>query len=185
MGKYSDALDSIDPLGRQNRIKRNLEREIREERAAKRTLVPRLFRYASPQSIPSATWTQVTSWTEIESEEVSVSWVDEENPSAGRIVAALHAGVYFVGAQLAYAANGTGRRGVRVVKNDNTTEPLAYAALNADTGGGNSTFVSCFTLWRLEEGDVLRVDAFQTSGAALDLSTGASRSNFSMYRVSA
>ena len=36
MGKYSDALDSIDPLGRQNRIKRNLEREIRQQAAAKR-----------------------------------------------------------------------------------------------------------------------------------------------------
>lgn len=36
MGKYADALDSIDPLGRQNRIKRSLEREIRQQAAAKR-----------------------------------------------------------------------------------------------------------------------------------------------------
>lgn len=37
MGKYASALDSIDPMGRQNRIKRDLERQVREQAAAKRT----------------------------------------------------------------------------------------------------------------------------------------------------
>lgn len=37
MGKYRHVLDDLDPMGRQNRIKRDLERALREERAARRT----------------------------------------------------------------------------------------------------------------------------------------------------
>ena len=36
MGKYRGVLDELDPMGRQNRMKRDLERALREERAAKR-----------------------------------------------------------------------------------------------------------------------------------------------------
>lgn len=178
MGKYRPhPLTDPNILGRQAQDMRDLRRQLREERAARRlpsSSMAHAFRYAGAQSIPSDAWTQVSSWLDTAT----------ADPVAEAAVTITDGGPYFVGAQLAYVPNGTGRRGVRILKNGDTAEPIAYAALNADTGGGNSTFLACFALHRLAEGDVLSVDAYQTSGAALDLLVGRSRSNLSIYRVS-
>lgn len=136
---------------------------------------PHLARQANAATIPSgsSTWTPVTSWTDLEVDGITLDGGDHIIDTAG---------YYAIRVQLAYASNAVGHRRVRVLLNGDTAFPVAYFALAADDAG--ATYVLAVTEVRLDEEDVITVEANQSSGAGLALYTGPGRSTFGIYRIS-
>ena len=133
---------------------------------------PHSFRDMNAVTIPHDTWVTIGSWTNMESDGITIA--------AGYTV--VYPGWYFTGSQAAFMTNATGRRRIRLLKNGDTVNPVAFFATNADPSGWS--FVPCSAELRLAEGDVITVQVSQTSGADLALVTGPGRSNFSMHRIS-
>jgi hypothetical protein len=83
------------------------------------------------------------------------------------------AGVYSVFAELGWAANATGRRSVRIVVDGTSEAADTVQAVDSATAG---TRLSVATVLRLDAGDVLTMEAQQTSGG--DLFTNAATGDF-------
>jgi hypothetical protein len=76
------------------------------------------------------------------------------------------AGVYRIGANIRWAANATGQRVLYLQVNSSTY--IAIASQQAVTGG-NPTDMSIVTEYALSAGDTVRLQAFQDSGGALNI----------------
>lgn len=92
-------------------------------------------------------------------------------------------GVFLVMASVSYAANATGIRGARLVKNGVTDLTIAFLPAVSSSGLGPTVVVSW--LGTLTAGDYVEVQAFQDSGGALNTgSAGRVTANqFSITRV--
>lgn len=76
------------------------------------------------------------------------------------------AGVYRVGANIRWAANATGQRVLYIQLNSSTF--IAIASQQAVTGG-NPTDMGIVTEYSFAAGDTVRLQAFQDSGGALNI----------------
>lgn len=126
---------------------------------------PRANRNMVTQTIPNATWTQVTGWVDVEVDGLTVSdgvTVPED-------------GTYLILAKAAFLTNGIGRRGIRLMVDGVDTE---YFVLSADSSG--LTYAPVFDSARLTELSKVTVEVFQSSGAGLALANG----SFNMFRTS-
>jgi len=93
-------------------------------------------------------------------------------------------GLYDMRMKAAWAANSTGRRTIWVNKNatGSGTNIIARSSIAASPAGGTTNILS--EMLNLADGDVLRLWAFHTRGAALDITaSGEGDSFFSLIRV--
>lgn len=118
----------------------------------------------------SGEWVDITSWSDVETDAITLD--------AGFTVQV--SGFYSYRANVAFVANSTGGRRVRILLNG--VDEVAFGATAADPTG--VSFITAQFADRLAEGDRLTVQVFQNSGAGLDLSAGSNRCAFVMYRVS-
>jgi hypothetical protein len=77
----------------------------------------------------------------------------------------LQAGTYFLGAQIHFANHGTGQRAIKILVNGSTI--IAYREEVPSASYHTALYAS--TLYALAAGDFLTVEAYQTSGGALDI----------------
>lgn len=135
---------------------------------------PHLLRYMTALSVPNATWTRVVNMNTR-----SFDGIDVNVPSAGYNTV-INPGVYWASAQAAFAGNVTGRRGVAI-----TVDGSQVTAMSVATEPAGGTFVSTGVLLALDELQVVSVEVYQNSGAALALAvTPDTNTNFNLYRVS-
>jgi hypothetical protein len=129
------------------------------------------------QSIPHAAWTALTFNTE--------AWDDDELHSLSTNTDRLTirtAGVYFIAAQVRFAANGTGARELQIRLNGVTT--LAQADCLAIAQANGLVYLNLVTFWKLMVGDYLSAVVYQASGAALNVeSAGACSPAFMAARI--
>jgi len=85
------------------------------------------------------------------------------------------AGVYVVALNVGFTGNATGRRGVTISVNG-----TAYKNVAIDTPGANTMNLAVTLTRRLAVNDIVRGEAFQTSGAALAARTGQAESAISI-----
>lgn len=90
-------------------------------------------------------------------------------------------GLYEVHANLAFAANATGVRGVLLYKNGLASGTF-LCAMRAGSVSAVACYVSVSTLVRLAAGDYIACTAYQNSGGALNASAAGTR--MSMCRIS-
>ena len=118
------------------------------------------IRRTSHQSIPHATWTDIA-WEAEEYDDASYWSVG----NAGRITFA-EAGRYLIIPNPIFAV-GTGSRGVRVVRNADDLDELAQDVRGADTVVADR--MHTIAIVNAAAGEYVRVQAYQSSGAALNL----------------
>lgn len=132
---------------------------------------PYVARRATTVSVPNATWTTLTGWTNTVSQGVTI-----ESDSS---VTVIYPGFYVIDASPTFASSGSGYRYARVLVNGAV---VGYLGIPADSAG--STDVPVAARGVLAQGDNVTVQVYQSSGASLSLVAGAGQSAFSMYRVS-
>jgi hypothetical protein len=116
---------------------------------------------SSPQSIANATWVPVD-W---DTETIDGQGMHSTSSNIERITPN-GAGWYAVNASVAFTANATGVRGVRLIKNGGTVpggDALAPAFAGLDAAINNTCIMY------LAAGDNVRVEAYQSSGGALNV----------------
>jgi len=133
---------------------------------------------ASAQSINTGTWTAITFDTErFDSDNYHDNATNNTRftiPVAGR---------YVLSANIAFAANATGLRGLRFFKNGTTI--IAFEQVNAVTTGDYTSLV-CTRHYEFAAGDYVTCDAYQGSGGALNVTNagiGDSGLEFTIFRV--
>lgn len=117
---------------------------------------------AAVQSIPDNAWTAVD-WTADVDRGAMHSTSSNNNA-----VFARRAGRYLAQFGVVFAANGSGQRGVRILRNGGVvvgTTILSWPAV------GGQTSMSAATICLQDEGDSLSIEVFQDSGGNLDLQT--------------
>lgn len=91
------------------------------------------------------------------------------------------AGWYVITGHISFAANATGARGIRVRLNGAT---VIAQDKRGNAGASETTDLSIPTKWKCAVGDVLQLQCYQTSGAALNLlSTGDYSAEFAVCLV--
>ena len=114
------------------------------------------------QSLTNATWTQIAMTTE--DEDAGSEWASSQYTCQ-------RGGVYLVTGVVAFAANVTNSRWVRL---ENNAVPIDGCAKNSPPlAGGNLTSLDFSWSVRLAANDALRVMGFQDSGGLLDTFAGA------------
>lgn len=140
------------------------------------TVLPRMTLISQPnahafnsavQSIPDTTATLVT----FDSETWDVGAMHSTTVNTDRLTAPIGgAGLYLCAANLAFAANATGRRTLQIRKND-------VAICASKQLSGDATFTSLLNascMVNLSEGDYVNMTAQQVSGGALNTVAGTS-----------
>jgi hypothetical protein len=119
----------------------------------------------APQSIPSGAW-QAVNWNGEDNDEGAM-----HGGGTDKYIYARQPGLYEVIVSLEFAFNITGGRGFRLLKNDVPIEGTVVRRPPSTTGGDETRIV---LTWQVPcaAGESLSVEAFQQSGAALNLTTG-------------
>lgn len=139
-------------------------------------IVPRARVYNSAAlSIPNGLVTALT----FNSERYDTDNIHSTSSNTSRLTATT-AGTYLIIANVSFASNTTGERVCRIRLNGTTTIGNVAAAPVT----GDSTTQSVSTQYALAAGDYVEVEAFQTSGGALNVEANANYSpEFSMIRL--
>ncbi len=132
---------------------------------------PYLARRATTLSVPNATWTAVAGWTD--------SMIQGVIVELDGTVTIAYPGFYVIDASPTFSTNNSGSRSARIMVND---VQAGYLSIPADVVGSTDVPVAARRV--LVEGDNIRLDVYQSSGAALNLSSSAGVSPMSLYRVS-
>lgn len=120
--------------------------------------------HSTTQSIADSTWTTI----DLDSEDLDVGSCHDTAVNNPRLtVPAGAGGLYLVIGAVGFAANTTGIRGVRLMKNAGVNVGSGALAPGA-SGAGAGTVVVATALAALNAGDYVYMDALQTSGAALN-----------------
>lgn len=126
------------------------------------------------QSIPNTTDTIVT-WSSAEQADAfeggTAMWVSGNSTQ----IICRRAGIYAVGAKLAFANNGTGANRVLYVTKNSTSPTaaasLAYDAANPAVQPGGGVALNAASEAKLAVNDILRCLVYQDSGGALNIDT--------------
>lgn len=112
----------------------------------------------------SATWTSIT----FNTERFDVGAMHSTASNQSRIVVPTgEGGKYLIGGSLAFATNATGRRLMRILLNGTTVICQAELPLSSSESGGNLT-----TIYNLAAADYVELQAYQSSGGALNVIAG-------------
>jgi hypothetical protein len=127
---------------------------------------------AANQSINNSTWE-------------TVLFTDESQPVvnidyASGVITFDDEGVYIIKAQIQWDGNATGRRAARINVN-NGVAIIAQNDIPADTTGPQGDAV--MAVFRVDEGDTIRIQAWQNSGGALNIIGSRSDCHVMIYRV--
>lgn len=118
----------------------------------------------SAQSIPNATWTGI-SFSQATFDDrpsgLSAHW---SGGTPTRLTCRV-AGVYIISGHISFSANSTGRRVVRIFRNDTTQ--IALSSVNATST--QLVHISLSALLKLSVGDYIELGAYQDSGGVLDI----------------
>ena len=121
---------------------------------------------ASGQSIPNVTWTSLA----LDATSVDSYGMHSNSVNNTRAVAQV-AGWYLVCGSVNWNPNSTGNRGIRLAKNG--TAIVGSGAFRLPTGAGNTDGMGSSSLLAfLAVGDYVEVQAFQSSGGALNTVIG-------------
>lgn len=119
---------------------------------------------AASQSLNDSTWTGVN----FNSEDFDVSTMHDNASNKSRFTIPTGGdGLYLVGGAVTFDANATGQRGVRVAKNGTA---IAGTGEVRNTAGAGVTVTSTTHLVSLVAGDYVELQAYQSSGGALNIS---------------
>lgn len=136
---------------------------------------PNVSRTMTTLTIPDDTWTQIDAWTTATGDGVAVS---------GGQHTVQYRGPYFIAAAVGFASNTSGRRAVRIVRTPiDGTGAVIIAQQGSSADNTGATYSAAFTQETLEVGDIITVEAKQTSGAGLPMVVGP-QAKFLMNRVS-
>ena len=125
-------------------------------------------------SINNATWATLSPTTE-RWDAAADYWV-----SSSALIAK-SAGLYLIVGNISFAANVTGTRGIRITVNGSAV--IAQKTQNA-VGGTDTTEMNIATLYLLATNDAVRIQAYQSSGGALNvLSTANISPEWRMVRL--
>lgn len=118
-------------------------------------------------SIPDAAWTALTFNSEYwDTHDAAASTFHSTSSNTGRItIPAGRGGYYLFGASVEFAANATGRRGVRIVHSVGATV-FAESLEDATPSGAHALTIA--TLWSIAAAEYATVEVFQNSGGALN-----------------
>ena len=132
--------------------------------------------HLAAQSIPNTTWTTLS----LSSEVWDTNDIHDNATNNSRLTCKV-AGYYFPIGFVQWAANATGRRLIRILKNGTTAMSQAEFVARSDGAA------SCFTLSliNLAVNDYIELQVYQSSGAALDTYYVADDipTNFTMHRL--
>lgn len=131
---------------------------------------PYASRNINTTNLQTAVFTQLTSFTEIASDSVTLS---------GGSHTVQIGGTYRTELQVFFQAAPTGTRRVRIRLNG---VQIGYNRVSADDSGDTTAVLAFSPPQPFAEGDVVTIEAFQSSGATLQILAGASV--FSIYRIS-
>lgn len=119
------------------------------------------------QSIPNASDTVVTGWTDYDRNDGGM-W-----DGSSAYIEITRTGLYWVGANIIFSNNATGdERDVYIIKNNTSPaalNTLAPGSQSPSVQTGLGTFASASGPAVLAAGDLLRVVVYQNSGAALNI----------------
>lgn len=114
---------------------------------------------SSTQSISNASWVALS----FDSNAYDYGPVHSTSVNASRFTAPA-TGEYHVVGQVTFAADTTGQRGIRIIKNG--TIAAAYTLVDA-TGGGHYTYLNASASIEMTAGDYVEVQVYQNRGSAL------------------
>lgn len=124
------------------------------------------------QSIADSTWTTLN----LNSEDFDVGACHDNVTNNPRLtVPAGGDGLYLVCGVVSFAANTTGVRGARLMKNAGAVSINCASIVPGASGAGAGSQVVTMALAPLVAGDYVYMDGFQTSGAALNAGNAATR----------
>lgn len=132
---------------------------------------PYVKRRKAAATLPNDTWVEMQSWLD----ELSNGVVIEANGS----VTITYPGFYAVNANPGFAISGSGLRYARIL-----IDGLQVGYMGIPGESSATTFVNVQAHEVLAEGANVTLEVKQNSGASLDMSVGAGRSPFALYRVS-
>jgi hypothetical protein len=133
----------------------------------------RAFRDGTNQSIPNNSWTKVEFNTE------DYDSLGEYDSVTNYRFTAQNAGYYFIGTVLAFATNTTGMRKAAIKKNASYAQEVSQLPV-----AGERAMVNGATILYLAAGDYVEIEAFQDSGASLDISIFNNHTTFVVHRLS-
>ncbi len=110
-------------------------------------------------SVPNTAWTIIT----LNSEHWDHNDLHSTVSNTGRLTAAVD-GLYLIVAQIRWASNGSGIRGLRIELNG-TTE---IGKVQDDPSGAGATIQDATTIYPLDAGEYVQMLGFQTSGGSLN-----------------
>ncbi len=114
---------------------------------------------SSTQSISNASWVALS----FDSNAYDYGPVHSTTSNATRFTAPATGEYHLVG-QVTFAADTTGQRGIRIIKNG--TVAAAYTLVDA-TGGGHYTYLNASASVEMTAGDYVEVQVYQNRGSAL------------------
>lgn len=135
------------------------------------------------QSIPSVTFTKLTFWQPLAQPGYNAGDLYDAAQKGIRIKTA---GLYWVGGQVNFAPNTTGHRVFRVRRNGGDLPAFGEFATSAYNTGANSSWnaiVSGSLVLPCQANDLLTLEAWQGSGAALNVNGYASGWHMSAFQV--
>lgn len=124
------------------------------------------IRRTSNQSIPNATWTQISFSTAVFDDRpagISSQW---SSGSPTRLTCQV-SGTYLIVGQVSFIGNSTGRRVIRLLQNGTT----ALAIHGVNSGTSRLIHLTVSTVVKLSVNDYIELGAYQESGKALDILT--------------
>jgi hypothetical protein len=137
-------------------------------------------RAAATQSLSDSTWTDITLATEdVDTGQGNSNAGQHSTSSQQARFTAVWAGWHFFGGQVAYASNGTGRRGARWAKNGSAVEG-GGCLYQANTSSGINAFAAPWKAIYLNVGDYVTLQGFQSSTGSLNASAASGDINSSM-----
>jgi hypothetical protein len=135
------------------------------------------------QSVPTASWTQIASFTDVGTD----AWKQGNDFEivSGR-VRAINGGIYSAKASVSMSGNATGRRGSNIDINSNPTAAYANAFHDLTTFNSTSTayLPTLKPVLRINPGEYFRFWVYQDSGTSLTASHGAAFLYFELVKVS-
>ena len=134
---------------------------------------------AVAQSIPNNAFTGVD--LELEDYDYGGLHVLTPSPTNRRLTAVVD-GVYSITGSLNFAASTSGDRGVRILLNGATVIARSFGV--TDSTSGEQPSISCTTHYYLTAGNYVELNAFQNSGASLNLDLTATAPSLQMALIS-
>jgi hypothetical protein len=129
---------------------------------------PKCYAYMTAvQSIPNAAYTSVNLTSELYDVVQAGDSPSHDNATNPTRIYARTTGVYTVGGAVSFAANATGVRSARVIKNGSTATEYLFNTAQAISGNNTSVVLPPVDI-PLVAGDYVELQAYQNSGAALN-----------------